>query len=62
MKFAILDTVSKTNYKFYMHFRSYLDSFKDNYKAQYKDVKYIGRGEKFYKYNGYDRNISLVLK
>ena len=31
----------------------------DNYSAQWNDVSYMGRGEKFYRYSGFDRQISL---
>ncbi len=31
----------------------------DNYSADWQSQKYMGRGENFYKYQGFDRNISL---
>ena len=31
----------------------------DSYSAEWNDIKYMGRGEKFFKYNGFDRTISL---
>ena len=43
----------------YMNFRSYIDNFSDSYSADWKSQNYMGRGEKFYKYNGFDRSISL---
>ena len=43
----------------YMNFRSYIDNFSDAYNADWKSQNYMGRGEKFYKYNGFDRSISL---
>jgi len=45
--------------KIYMHFRALLDSFQDTYTAAWQDQQYLGRGEKFYTYNGFTRAISL---
>ena len=42
-----------------MHFRAFIDSFNDSYNASWGDVRYLGRGEKFYNYNGFDRTITL---
>ena len=50
------------NSKKYLHFRAYLDSFQDNYNGQWNPVKYIGRGENFYVYSGFERKISLSFK
>lgn len=46
--------------KTYMHFRAFLDSMSDNYSAEWNAEKFMGRGEKFYKYGGFDRTISLA--
>ncbi len=43
----------------YIHFRAFIDSFDDAYTADWGSIKYTGRGENFYNYNGFDRNISL---
>ena len=45
--------------KTYMHFRAFLDSMSDTYSPTWDTTQYIGRGEKFYRYNGFDRTISL---
>jgi hypothetical protein len=45
----------------YMNFRAYIDSFSDSYNANWKDQSYMGRGEKFYKYEGFSRDISLAF-
>ena len=42
-----------------MNFRSYIDSFSDSYGADWKSQQYMGRGEKFYKYQSFNRDISL---
>jgi hypothetical protein len=45
--------------KTYIHFRAYIDSFADSFSSDWSNQKYMGRGENFYKYNGFDRQISL---
>jgi hypothetical protein len=45
--------------KTFIHFRAYLNEFSDNYGASWDSFKYMGRGEDFYKYNGFSRDISL---
>jgi hypothetical protein len=43
----------------FIQFRAYLDSFTDNHQANYNPIKYIGRGETFYAYDGFTRQISF---
>ena len=43
----------------YIHFRSYIKGLSDSYGADWKSFKYMGRGEDFFKYNGFDRDISF---
>jgi hypothetical protein len=43
-------------------FRALLDDFKDNYTATHNEFNYNGRGESFYTYNGFKRNISVSFK
>ena len=45
--------------KTYVHFRAFIDSFSDSYSADWKANSYMGRGEKFYKYSGFDRTVSM---
>tara|TARA_E500000318_G_C3568580_1_gene216794 strand:- start:5747 stop:7306 length:1560 start_codon:yes stop_codon:yes gene_type:complete len=45
-----------------LYFRAYLDSFDDNYNADWSKNSYLGRGEAFYTYGGFDRSISLGFK
>lgn len=45
--------------KTYIHFRAFLDQISDDYNATWNSSKYIGRGENFYTYGGFDRKISL---
>jgi len=43
----------------FMHFRAFLDQISDNYSSNWDPTKYIGRGENFYTYSGFDRKVSL---
>jgi hypothetical protein len=45
----------KTN----IHFRAFIDSMSDSYSADWQSQKFMGRGENFYRYNGFDRKVSL---
>jgi hypothetical protein len=60
VKFVIA-AIDNNNPKFstFIHFRALLDSFSDSYNAQWNNVKYLGRGENFYSYDGFTRTISL---
>ena len=56
-RIAILD--NDTQEKYFIHFRAFLNSFSDSYGADWKSLEYMGRGEKFFKYSGFSRDISL---
>ena len=43
----------------FIHFRAFIDSFSDNYTADWSSTQYVGRGEKFYTYNTFDRTINM---
>lgn len=43
----------------YLHFRAYIKGFSDSYDAEWKGIDYMGRGEKFWRYSGFKRDISL---
>jgi hypothetical protein len=45
--------------KTFMHFRAFLNSITDNYSAAWNPYNYVGRGEKFYSYGGFDRTLTL---
>lgn len=51
--------ITGLSYRKYMHFRAFIDNISDSYDAEWNAIKYMGRGEKFYKYGGYDRKMSL---
>jgi len=57
-RIGVLDNTDPTK-KTYVHFRALIDSFSDQYTSDWNSQKYMGRGENFYKYNGFDRQISL---
>jgi hypothetical protein len=42
-----------------LQFRAYIDDLSDSYNSDWKSQTYMGRAEKFYKYNSFDRSISL---
>ena len=45
--------------KNWLHFRALLNKFSESYKSGWKSQEYMGRAEKFYRYNSFDRDISL---
>ena len=50
------DTPSQNTY---IHFRAFINEFNDNYTANWEGVKYVGRGEELYNYQGFGREISM---
>ena len=60
VKFRIA-AIDKTNpsLKQFIHFRAFITNFADNYGAQWTGQKFMGRGEEFYKYGGFSRDISI---
>ena len=57
-RIAVIDNDSP-NYKTFMHFRAFLGPISDNYNATWNSTQYLGRGEQFYTYGGFNRQISL---
>jgi len=51
-----IDNPTKSNY---IHFRAYISGFTDSYTADWGEIKYMGRGEKFYTYSGFGREMGL---
>jgi len=45
-----------------MRFRSFITSVSDNYTANWKEQSYLGRGEKFYKYMDFGREMNISFK
>lgn len=46
----------------FVHFRAFLDSFSDDYTGNWNSYNYIGRGEQFYTYQTFGRNVSVSFK
>jgi hypothetical protein len=57
-RIGVIDNKNPT-YKTYIHFRAFIDTMSDNYSADWQAQKFMGRGENFYRYNGFDRSVSL---
>lgn len=57
-RIAAINT-EKPNLQQFIHFRAFIDSFSDSYSANWNAQKYMGRGEPFYKYDSFSRDISL---
>jgi hypothetical protein len=45
-----------------MVFRAFLDSFNDSYNGNWNEFVYNGRGEPFYTYNNFNRNLTFGFK
>jgi hypothetical protein len=57
-RIAAIDNNSPS-FKTFMHFRAFLDSMSDAYSANWNSIQYLGRGEQFFTYGGFTRQISL---
>ena len=57
-RIAIIDNDSP-NFKTFIHFRAFLDSMSDSYSSPWNGFNYLGRGEQFYTYGGFTRQMSL---
>lgn len=58
------EVVDNTNPAFstFIHFRAFLGAINDNFSAAWEPTKYIGRGESFYNYGGFSRDIKFNFK
>lgn len=57
-RIAAIDNNSP-DFKTFMHFRAFLGGITDSYNASWNSFSYLGRGEQFYTYGGFTRQISL---
>ncbi|MBL18883.1 MAG: hypothetical protein CMC82_03510 [Flavobacteriaceae bacterium] len=57
-RIATIDT-ENPHKKEFIHFRAFIDSFSDTYNGSWNPQKYMGRGEPFYKYDSFVRDINL---
>lgn len=60
-RFEVIDN-KNPGFSTYIHFRAFLGAIRDDYRAAWESTKFVGRGEKFYSYNGFDRSISFGFK
>jgi len=58
---AVIDNDNPSN-KTYIHFRAFIDGLSDNYGANWNSINYPGRGEEFFKYGGFTRDIGFNFK
>jgi hypothetical protein len=42
-----------------LNFRAYIDDFSDSFTGDWDSYRYVGRGENFYKYKGFTRDMSV---
>ena len=56
--FQVINNDDPSQYEF-IHFRAYLDNFGDNFTGNWQSFKYSGRGENFYIYDNFQRNINF---
>jgi hypothetical protein len=45
-----------------VHLRAFLTGYSDNHSADWQSKRYAGRGENFYTYQGFDRQVSFSFK
>jgi len=58
-RITVVNPTSPSDSSNTLNFRAYIDDFSDSYSADWGSQTYMGRGEKFYKYNSFNRDISL---
>ena len=57
-RIAIIDN-DNPSFKTFLHFRAFLGGMSDSYNATWNGFNYLGRGEQFFTYGGFTRQISL---
>jgi len=57
-RIGIIDNDSP-NFKTFLHFRAFLGGITDSYSANWNGFNYLGRGEQFFTYSGFTRQLSL---
>jgi hypothetical protein len=61
IKFVIEVLDNDTTQTDRMHFRAYITNFSDNIGADWSDSRYMGRGEKFFTYQGFTRQVGFTF-
>ena len=59
--FQVVNNENPFNYDF-VHFRAYIENLGDNFQSNWTSFNYSGRGENFYVYNNFNRNLTLSFK
>ena len=59
--FQVVNNDDPSFYNF-IHFRAYIENLGDNFQANWTSFNYSGRGENFYVYNNFTRNITFNFK
>ena len=57
-RFEVLDNTNNDSAT-YVHFRAFLGAINDSYNGQWDAKQFVGRGDQFYNYKGFSRDISL---
>ena len=57
-RIGVIDNNNPTE-KTYIHFRAFIDSLSDAYSSDWSSQKFMGRAESFYKFQGFERSISI---
>lgn len=60
--FTVIDNDSPGDDNKIYYFPAFIDSFNENFVADWKAEKFMGRGEEFFLYNGFSRDLSLTFK
>lgn len=55
------ETAEKTD-NVNLYFRALIDDFSDSYNSSWNEFNYVGRGETFYNYNNFNRDINVNFK
>lgn len=57
-RFSVPDTDNPKK-RTYIHFRAFLDGVTDNYTSNYETLRYMGRTDPLYRFQGFERNVVL---
>jgi hypothetical protein len=60
-RFEVIDN-QKPSESTFIHFRAFLGTITDSFQSQWDSFKYVGRGENFYNYQGFQRNVNFSFK
>jgi len=58
-QFELLNNEGLSSPNTVLNFRAYIDDFSDTFNGDWEAYRYVGRGENFYKYKGFTRDLSI---